>query len=182
MRIVGGTYKGRRIHAPKKLPVRPTTDRTREALFNMLTHHIDLSDKTVLDLFCGTGIISAEFQSRGVLFTTGVDRHRGCVTTYKNVMGDLGKADSSRGIKSDCLTFCKKIEEAWDLIFMDPPYDYPKITQLLKIIFERELLKPNGLCIVEHDPRRELSQEEHFLFSRVYGSSGLSFFQKKSET
>lgn len=178
MRIVGGTYKGRRIHAPKGLPVRPTTDRTREALFNILPNHIDLSDKTVLDLFCGTGIISAEFQSRGVQYTTGVDRHRGCILAYKKVMEDLGKSAESRGIKSDCLTFCKKAEGAWDLLFMDPPYDYPKLTELLAVIFSKNLLRPEGLCIVEHDPRRALHQTEHFLFSRAYGSSGLSFFQQ----
>ena len=79
MRIISGIHKGRRILAPKKLPVRPTTDRSKEALFNILQHQIDFSELTVLDLFSGTGSISYEFASRGVPLLTAVDKNRHCI-------------------------------------------------------------------------------------------------------
>ncbi len=176
MRIVGGKYKGRRLHIPKGLPVRPTTDRTREALFNILPHHINLEGKKVLDLFCGTGIISAEFLSRGLEFATGVDRHWACVKSFQQLMEQLDLSDQAKGVKSSSEKYCARIDQAWDIIFMDPPYAFHGIPSLLESIFNRTLLKKGGICIVEHDPRKELDKEKHFLFSRKYGSSGLSFF------
>ena len=79
MRIVAGTLKGRRINPPKKLPVRPTTDRAKEALFNILVHQYDFERCNVLDLFSGTGSISYEFGSRGVASIIAVDQHQGCI-------------------------------------------------------------------------------------------------------
>ena len=79
MRIISGTHKGRRLVAPKKLPVRPTTDRSKEGLFNILQHKYDLKNTSVLDLFSGTGSISYEFGSRGVNNITAVDQNKNCV-------------------------------------------------------------------------------------------------------
>ena len=79
MRIISGTHKGRRIIAPKKLPVRPTTDRSKEALFNILQHQYDWSSIRVLDLFSGTGSISYEFASRGVTEIFSVDKNSSCI-------------------------------------------------------------------------------------------------------
>ncbi len=79
MRIVSGSHKGRRITAPNKLPVRPTTDFAKEALFNILSNRLDFDELEVLDIFAGTGNISYEFASRGVPQITCVDAHAGCV-------------------------------------------------------------------------------------------------------
>ena len=177
MRITGGTYKGRRFQIKKGLPVRPTTDRTREALFNMLTHRISFEGKKVLDLFCGTGIVSAEFLSRRVEFVTGVDRHRACIQSFHRLAQDLGEKDKAKGICRDCNSFCKQSEDSWDLIFMDPPYALQGIPELIQLIFDRNLLSGEGMCIVEHDPKLRLESESHFDFSKVYGSSALSFFR-----
>ena len=70
MRIIGGTHKGRSIHAPNNLPVRPTTDFAKESLFNILNNEIDFDGVDALDLFCGTGNITYELASRGSLFLT----------------------------------------------------------------------------------------------------------------
>ena len=177
MRITGGSYKSRRFQIKKGLPVRPTTDRTREALFNMLSHRIPLAEKKVLDLFCGTGIVSAEFLSRGVAFVTGVDRNKGCIQSFHRLSQALGEEAKAKGICRDCRSFCKQVEDSWDLIFMDPPYALDGIPELIQLIFTRKLLKAGGLCIVEHDPRLRLETEKHFDFSKVYGSSALSFFR-----
>ena len=79
MRIISGSHKGKRLFAPKKLPVRPTTDRSKEALFNILQHQYDWSSIRVLDLFAGTGNISYEFASRGVTEVFSVDKNRHCI-------------------------------------------------------------------------------------------------------
>ena len=79
MRIISGTHKGRRISPPKKLPVRPTTDRAKESLFNILIHQYAFEGCDVLDLFSGTGSISYEFASRGVASVIAVDQNNACV-------------------------------------------------------------------------------------------------------
>ncbi len=79
MRIISGSHKGKRLTAPKTLPVRPTTDFAKEALFNILNHRISFSEVSMLDLFSGTGNISYEFASRGCEHITAVDAHYGCV-------------------------------------------------------------------------------------------------------
>ena len=79
MRIISGSHKGKRLFAPKKLPVRPTTDRSKEALFNILQHQYDWSSIRVLDLFAGTGNISYEFASRGVNEVFSVDKNSRCI-------------------------------------------------------------------------------------------------------
>ena len=89
MRIISGTHKGRRISAPKKLPVRPTTDRSKEGLFNILQHRMDLKSLEVLDLFSGTGNISYEFASRGVKKILAVDQNRHCINFTQKTAAEL---------------------------------------------------------------------------------------------
>ena len=90
MRIISGSHKGRRILAPKKLPVRPTTDRSKEGLFNILQHRLNFKSLHVLDLFSGTGNISYEFASRGVVNIAAVDQNRNCVNFIKKTAIELG--------------------------------------------------------------------------------------------
>ena len=85
MRIIGGDLKGRRILAPKNLPVRPTTDFAKEALFNVLNHKISYSETTLLDLFSGTGNISYEFSSRGCTSILAVEQNFQCLKYIKEL-------------------------------------------------------------------------------------------------
>ena len=89
MRVISGVHKGRRIQAPKNLPVRPTTDRSKEGLFNILQHRLDFKSIQVLDLFAGTGSISYEFSSRGTKHVSAIDQNRSCVQFIKKVSIDL---------------------------------------------------------------------------------------------
>lgn len=106
MRIISGSHKGRRVLAPKKLPVRPTTDRSKEGMFNILQHRLNFESLHVLDLFSGTGNISYEFASRGVANITAIDQNRHCVDFIKKTTIDLGLTINS--LKSDSITFLKK--------------------------------------------------------------------------
>ena len=122
MRIVSGSHKGRKIIAPKNLPIRPTTDMSKESIFNILSNLYEFNEISVIDLFSGSGNISYEFASRGVANITAIDQNRHCVDFIKKTTIDLGLTINS--LKSDSITFLKKKVGYYDLIFGDPPYDW----------------------------------------------------------
>ena len=103
MRIISGTYKGRKIVAPAKLPVRPTTDMAKEALFNILNNQYYFDDISVLDLFSGTGNISYEFASRGTEDITAVDDNYGCIKFINSTAENFDMPIKT--IKSDVFKF-----------------------------------------------------------------------------
>ncbi len=176
MRIISGTHKGKRLMAPKKLPVRPTTDMAKEGLFNILNNRFYFGDIKILDLCAGTGNISYEFASRGVRDITAVDSHYGCVQ-YINKTSDALNLNIS-ALKNDVFTFLERTHETYDVIFADPPYDM-EMEQFLRfpqLVFEKELLNEEGLLIVEHSPHTNLDNVPHFTEKRKYGSCVFSFF------
>ncbi len=177
IRIVSGIHKGRRIRAPKGLPVRPTTDRAKEALFSILGHRIAWEEAAVLDLFAGTGNISYECASRGCPRVVAVDSHAGCIQFIRKTAGELQLPVSPQ--KRDVVKFLKKGSQPFDLIFADPPYDLPETTlgELVSLCREKGWLKAGGILVLEHGPQRDLSGAEGFMESRNYGSSVFSFFQ-----
>ncbi|MBV1888004.1 MAG: RsmD family RNA methyltransferase [Urechidicola sp.] len=178
MRIISGTQKGRRLSAPKNLPVRPTTDMAKEALFNILSNDYYIDDVSVIDLFAGTGNISFEFASRGATNITAVDSHIGCVK-YINSTSDQFDF-SINTIKSDVYNFLSKTPLKATIIFADPPYDFEieKFVQVVASVFERELLIGEGVLIVEHSQHTDLSSNEHFSYSKKYGGNMFSFFER----
>ncbi len=181
MRIISGKYKGRRLVAPKKLPVRPTTDFAKEALFNILNNYYHFSELTVIDLFAGTGNISYEFASRGAVSITSVDGNYGCVQFISKTAKELDFAINA--VKSDVFKFLEKVKLEADIIFADPPYDFSdeQFAQLPKLVFENELLGEEGMLIVEHSKHTDLSSLPYFSFSKKYGGSMFSFFEWNQE-
>lgn len=176
MRIVGGRLKGIRLSAPGNLPVRPTTDMAKEALFNILNNIYDLEECNVLDLFCGTGNISIEFASRGIAHVTAIDRHAGCVHWIKSVTGKFDLNEISVQ-KADVFKFLQQTNQQYKIIFADPPYDLPNIPQIPELVMTRNLLEQNGLLIVEHPSLLKLSDYAGFKETRKYGNSSFSFFE-----
>jgi 16S rRNA (guanine(966)-N(2))-methyltransferase RsmD len=177
MRIISGLYKGRRITAPKKLPVRPTTDMAKEALFNIIQHQYHFDGLSVLDLFSGTGNISYEFASRGTEQITAVDTHFGCIK-FINETAEAFEM-SINTIKSDVFKFLEKSKQKHSIIFADPPYDFEveKFSKIPKLVFQNELLEADGLLIVEHSKHTDLSHLEHYSYSKSYGGNVFSFFE-----
>lgn len=177
MRIISGTYKGKRLIAPKKLPVRPTTDMAKEALFNILNNQYTFSQLAVLDLFAGTGNISYEFASRGAKIITAVDSHYGCMGYIKSTAQELDFPIET--IKSDVYNYLEKVPHQYDIIFADPPYDFEEeqFAKIATLVFENELLTENGTLIIEHSKHTSLEEVAHFDNSRRYGGSVFSFFE-----
>lgn len=177
MRIISGKYKGRRIMAPKKLPVRPTTDMSKEALFNILNNHFNFADLRILDLFSGTGNISYEFASRGSEPIISVDADYGCISFIKKTATEF-EFDIT-AIKSDVFQYLERAKGEFDIIFSDPPYnleqaDFEKINTL---VFEKELLATDGMLVIEHSKHTKLDHLSHFSFQKNYGGSVFSFFE-----
>jgi 16S rRNA (guanine(966)-N(2))-methyltransferase RsmD len=177
MRIISGTHKGKRLTAPKKLPVRPTTDMSKEALFNILNNNFQFSQLSVLDLFSGTGNIAYEFASRGSQKVTAVDANFDCVKFIKKISQELDLNITT--IKSDVFKFLEKAYVKADIIFADPPYEFEKekFLQIPQLVFEKNLLNPNGQLIIEHSKHTDLSDLPHFIEGRRYGGSVFSFFE-----
>jgi len=176
VRIISGKYKGRRIVAPKNLPVRPTTDLAKESLFNILNNYYHFDELRVLDLFSGTGGISYEFASRGAETITCVDIDFGCIKFIKQTSDTFDFPINA--IKTDVFSFLEKNKSEYDVIFADPPYNFTQnqFDKIPKIIFENELLAPGGMLVIEHSPHTNLEEIEYFSHSKKYGSSVFSFF------
>jgi 16S rRNA (guanine966-N2)-methyltransferase len=177
MRIIGGKLKGIRFNAPESLPVRPTTDMAKEALFNILYNTYDFENCEVLDLFSGTGNISFEFASRGIKHVTAVDKHSGCIYWVKCVT-EKYKLHEIEVHKSDVFKFLESDANSYHIIFADPPYDLPTIPRIPEIVMQRNLLKDNGLLIVEHPSLLKLNGQPGYTETRRYGNSSFSFFDK----
>ncbi|MEX0996675.1 MAG: 16S rRNA (guanine(966)-N(2))-methyltransferase RsmD [Flavobacteriaceae bacterium] len=177
MRIISGKYKGKRLIAPKKLPVRPTTDFAKEALFNILNNRIAFHEVSFLDLFSGTGNISFEFASRGNTNITAVDADYGCVQFIKKTSDELDF--DIQTIKSDVFSFLEKNNQTFDVIFADPPYDFDNVQfeRIIDLVLDNNLLNENGFLIIEHSKHTDLSKVQGHVESRRYGGSVFSFFE-----
>ena len=181
MRIISGKNKGQRLAVPKKLPVRPTTDMAKEALFNILNNRYYFDEIQVLDLFAGTGNISYEFASRGCERITAVDADPGCIKYISETSTTLDFPITA--IKKDVYEYLEKQTPKAHLIFADPPYDFSleAFSPIVQLVFERELLLENGVLIIEHPKQTDLSQLIHFTEQRRYGGSVFSFFEEIGE-
>jgi 16S rRNA (guanine(966)-N(2))-methyltransferase RsmD len=181
MRIISGKHKGRRLVAPKNLPVRPTTDMCKESLFNILNNYFNFNGLKVLDLFAGTGNISYEFASRGAGPITSVDADLGCINFIKKTTSELDLDIST--IKSDVFSFLERNKSSYDIIFADPPYDLSQeyFEKIIQLIFDNELLDEDGMLIVEHSKHTKLEHMTNFSFLKNYGGSVFSFYEFESD-
>src|ERR1044072_2784778 len=118
MRIIGGRLKGLRLNPPSNLPVRPTTDMAKEALFNILNNQYDFEELKVLDLFSGTGSLSIEFASRGCKEVISVDKNNGCYNFLKSTAKQHA-LDAIKANRADVFKFLEQETEKFDLIFAD---------------------------------------------------------------
>ncbi|HWF44131.1 MAG TPA: 16S rRNA (guanine(966)-N(2))-methyltransferase RsmD [Candidatus Kapabacteria bacterium] len=152
MRIIAGAFKSRTLVAPPGSNTRPTTDRARETLFNVLTNLIDFSDIRMLDLFAGSGAVALEAISRGAGHATLIEQDRKAVHVVKENIRMLGVEEKVTVIFSDVFNYLKYPPSAkFDLIFADAPYnDKRALEELPSIIILNKWLTPNGICVIEH--------------------------------
>ncbi len=178
MRIVGGEFGGRRFNPPARIPARPTTELAKEGLFNMLSNSTDLEGIKTLELFGGTGSISYELASRGAGDLTLIERDPTTIDFIKNTVKALGIADRLHIIRGDVFKFMKQCTDQFDFIFADPPYDLLNIDELPLLIFEKKLLLPEGIFVLEHSPRNDYQRHPNFERMKNYGTTVFTFFKQ----
>lgn len=179
-RIVSGKFRGKIITAPKKLPVRPTTDFAKESLFNILNNQYYFDEIKVLDLFAGTGNLSYEFASRGCEAITAVDKDPHCIRFMQKIANELDMP-GMRVIRADAMDYMQRDFYKYDLIVADPPYDFEQYEQLVDLVWLKDLLKADGQLIVEHHSRKKLDGLTNFQETRNYGKVSFSFFYIPAE-
>ena len=178
MRIIGGKFKGRRFNPPADhWPTRPTTDYAKEALFNILNNQLDFEASKVLDLFGGTGSHSYEFISRGCEDVTYVDKFADAVRFVRKTSALLGIESYLTIYQMDVFRFIQHATQQWDYIFAGPPYALPTIDTIPDLIFEKNLLLPEGLFVLEHNPHHDFLEHPHLVDVRNYGKTIFSFFR-----
>jgi len=182
MRIITGTYKGRRFDVPHSFKARPTTDFAKENIFNVLQGYLDFEGTTALDLFAGTGSISLEMVSRGCQQVVSVEADRDHANFIRQCMQKLGKEceDSCALIRGDVFRFLKSCHQQFDFIFADPPYalkELPTIPELITPAAGGGLLTEGGIFVFEHGKQYDFSQHPRFLEHRAYGSVNFSLFR-----
>lgn len=156
MRIITGAYKGRNLALVPGRGTRPTTSFNREMLFSV---HQDYQDKCVLDLFAGTGSFGLEALSRGAVWVDFVEFAPPAIGTLLHNINLLGVGDYCHIWRKRVEAYIKTCTKTYDIIFMDPPYDKNLVNPNLRVIFERELLNPDGIIVIEHSPKEAISED-----------------------
>ena len=175
MRIVGGRLRGHRLRAPKGA-TRPTTDRTREAIFNLAASRLDLGGARVLDLFAGSGALGLEALSRGAASAAFVEQRGAALATLRDNAASLGLTAQCAFHRADVLRFLQRDPDAaYDLVLADPPYALEALGRLPDLALP--LLAPDGLLVLEHGADRGFDGHPALETSRRYGQTVVSLFR-----
>jgi len=182
VRVISGERKGHKLKAPKGKEVRPTEDKIKESLFNILRPLAE--DATILDLFGGSGSIGIEFLSRGAKISYFVDISTTSISTIKDNLVNTRLIDKSVIVNKDAinaLKYFKSINLKFDYIYLDPPFkEHELLLKTIATISDNELLSKNGVMVIEHEKELVLDVEVDDFFKydfRNYGSKSLSFYR-----
>ena len=179
MRIISGDFGGRVVTAPKEFDLRPTTDRAKESLFNILNNEFDFSEVSLLDLFAGIGSISLECASRGSSDIVSVEKNGKHAAFVRQTASKFG-IKGMKVLNVEVRDFLKIANREFTIVFADPPYNLPWLADIPNAIYASKVVGPDTLVIVEHPDTVDFSN--HPNFSRVcnYGKVHFSFFRTKS--
>jgi 16S rRNA (guanine966-N2)-methyltransferase len=177
MRVSGGTGRGRRLQMPRGEGVRPTSDKVRQALFNILQDRIE--GASFLDLYAGTGAIGIDALSRGANRVVFVDSARSSLDAIRQNVEQSGLGSSALIVFSDAMKFLKKNAEAFDIVFLDPPYAEEQLP-ILESVSAANAVTPNGIVIAEHFKKQESPEHAGKLVLQRearYGDTVLAFYK-----
>lgn len=183
MRVISGKMKGRKLFAPENNDVRPTTDRIKETLFNILASKGACGEISVLDLFCGSGALGIEALSRGASKVVFIDRDNESMRLTKQNLAHVKALPSDYETYTvDYLFALKKLKgRRFDLIFADPPYAAGFEDTILKAVFDADVLSDNGVFVLEHSVGVKVNANGFSEDLRICGNTALSFFTKEKE-
>lgn len=183
LRVISGSAKGHRLKSLEGLSARPTADRVKESLFNILANDIDIRHATILDLFAGTGSLGIEALSRGAKFAIFVERNAEATKIIHENLLHTKLHLYAKIITVDCGDYIRRLpnkSDKFDIIFMDPPYSKELVTPILRLIWEKQLLKKEGVIVIEtdkHDSLPEIVEDFVLVRSRKYGRTVISIYK-----
>ena len=148
MRVITGSARGCRLKELEGMETRPTTDRVKEGLFNII--QFDIEGRKVLDLFAGTGQLGIECLSRGAASAVFVDRRTDAVKLIRENLKATRLSDKARVVSGDSMEFLKSLRESFDLIFLDPPYEAGLLEPAIAHIAKFDILSPHGIIVAEY--------------------------------
>jgi len=182
MKIISGYLKNRKIKIKSKSEVRPTLNLVREAIFDYISE--DITNKTFLDLFAGTGSMSFEALSRGAKKIYQIEKDKSLFIDLKNNLTELKIQKEKYFVKNwNSIIFLKRTKDKFDYIYIDPPYKLEKLYKdILEIIIERKLLTKQGIIILERDKRNKILENKKFNLNltdeRKYGNTIINFLNQ----
>lgn len=185
MRIVGGIHKGRALQTPQNRAIRPTTDRVREAIFNVLAHSntgFEITNARVLDLFAGTGALGLEALSRGAKFALFVEENASARGLIRTNAESLGATGTSKIWRRDAARLSPREGiPGFDLVFADPPYNKGLADTALVCLVDGGWLNEGAVVVVEEDKSASLAcpSQLSLTVSKVYGDTSVNFFVLK---
>jgi 16S rRNA (guanine(966)-N(2))-methyltransferase RsmD len=179
MRIISGIYGRRRFNVPPSFNARPTTDFSKENLFNLLSNLTGWNGLEALDLFSGTGSISFELLSRGCSAVTAVELDRAHAAFIDKVAKEL-KTDSLHLVRGDAFRYLRATRQRFGFIFADPPYTLKEAPGIPALVFESNCLKEGGIFVMEHSREHDFSLLPCFRERRSYGSVNFSIFIREN--
>jgi len=147
MRVISGTARGKKLIAPEGINTRPTTDRVKESIFNIIQRYIPCEN--VLDAFAGSGALGIEALSRGAESCTFIEANPEALSILRKNVEGARVSDKSEILRKDIFDFLNLTNKKFDIIFLDPPYNKGFLSPVFKIVKERKLLSENGIVLVE---------------------------------
>ena len=178
MRVITGTARGTNLKAPAGLSTRPTGDKVKQALFNMIQYEIA---GDVLDLFAGSGQLGIEALSRGARSAVFVDRGRDAIAVIRDNLKRTRLEDQAQVICSDYLSYLSGCKKQFRLIFLDPPYGEKYLENAIKLISEIDILAEGGIIVAELPLGKELTEEYQGLIPSKdyrYGNTVIRLYRK----
>ncbi|MEK7286708.1 MAG: 16S rRNA (guanine(966)-N(2))-methyltransferase RsmD [Nitrospirota bacterium] len=180
MRIIAGTLKGRKLFQPQGVNLRPTADKIREAVFNILAPNVP--GAAFLDLYAGSGSIGIEAVSRGAKPVVLVEQEKQNVLLIRKNMTSLALTEKITLFHGSVLDFLKTNQATFDLVYVDPPYEDNDLLERLQTLGSFDTIRPEGIVVIEHFHKQEFPQDFGTLaLSRQirYGGTALTFYVKK---
>ena len=174
MRVISGRARGTKLNTLEGLDTRPTGERVKEALFSMIADRIP--DSTVLDLFSGCGGLAIEALSRGAEKAHLIDLSPKACDIIRSNLSKTRLDDSSTLFKTDAFDFLKETSTCYDIIFLDPPYRHKLCDKAMEIIYERGLLKEDGIIVCETSSEEEIKTDFNILKQRRYGTTLITLY------
>ncbi|MCX6134085.1 MAG: 16S rRNA (guanine(966)-N(2))-methyltransferase RsmD [Ignavibacteriales bacterium] len=184
MRIIAGQYRGRTLSTVRDLSVRPTTDRAKQTIFDILSNRLDFDGIEVLDLFAGSGSLGLEAVSRGAAHVTFVDKAQQTLRVLESNVTTLGCSDQCTAYTADVFWYLKNTRKAFDLVFVDPPYRLERIEELPNAIYESPIVKEGTYVVMEHSKESQVivSDLMYDVTRKPFGQTTVLIMQVRAKT